>query len=135
MKLTKEYLTQVLNQVSFGSEEEFPLEEVAARYFSPAYTQLTDGVPANFEEFVAHIRLLRKRVAGGHIVVDRLVQDGNTFADRHTVAVDKLDGSSLTAEVHLFGEVDDSGRLLWVEEVSRMVEGGTEADADLAHAR
>lgn len=135
MKITKEYLAQRLNEVCFGSEEEFPLEEVVARYFSPKYTQLTDGVRANCEEFMAHIRLLRKRCAGGRVVVCRLVQEGNSFADHHTVVVDKVDGTSFTAEVYLFGEIDDSGRLLWVEEITRMVDGGSNENADFAHAR
>lgn len=135
MRLTKQYLENALNEVCFGSDEQFPLEETVARYFAPGYTQLTDGVPAGYDEFVAHIRLLRSRCAEGRIVMERFVRDGETFADQHTVAVTKLDGGTLTAEVYVFGEVDGDGRLRWLEEVTRITAGGAPEDADLAYAR
>jgi hypothetical protein len=135
MGMTKEHIERALNEVCFGSAEQFPLEETVARYFAPDYTQLTDGVPADYDEFVAHIRMLRSRCTGGRITVERWVCDGAAFADRHTATITKADGSTLTSEVYLFGEVDADGRLRHVEELTRMVEGGDAADADLAHAR
>lgn len=128
------YIVQVLREVCFGSDEEFPLEETIARYFAPEYTQLTDGVMSDYDLFTEHIRTLRRRVIGGTVVVERLVRDGSRFADRHALTMTTTAGAQIRSELYMFGEVANDGRLLWVEELSRLVEGGAE-HADIASAR
>jgi SnoaL-like domain len=128
------YLARALSEVCFGSDEEFPLAQTIARYFTPDYTQLTDGVAADYDQFTAHIKTLRGRITGGTVAIERLVRDGNRFADRHAITMTKADGTLIRAEVYLFGELADDGRLRWVEEVSRIIDGDP-GSADIASAR
>lgn len=130
-----EFVERALTEVCFGGEEEYPLEPTVARYFHPEYRQRVDGEVLGYDAFVAHLRLVRTRVApGSRVEVHEALRDGARIADRHTVHVVKPDGGRIETEVYLFGEFADDQRLLRVDEVSRMVSGGAE-DADLGSAR
>jgi predicted SnoaL-like aldol condensation-catalyzing enzyme len=130
----KVYIADALGQVCFGDEEQFPLLETIDRYFAPGYRQCTDGEEIDRAGFVEHMRALRRRVASGQVEVIEAVREGNHVADRHRVEVTKPDGGTVTMEVYLFGDLDDTGRLVRVDEVSRMLSGGSD-DVDLASAR
>jgi hypothetical protein len=47
-------LAQGLSEVRFGSDEEFPVTQTIARYFTPDYTQLTDGVAADMVDIAGN---------------------------------------------------------------------------------
>lgn len=129
------HLARVLTEVCFGTEDTYPLEATVARYFHPDYRQCADGEVLDHDAFVAHVRLVRARVAPGtHVVVHEALRDGARVADRHTVHVVKPDGGRVETEVFLFAELAPDQRLIRIDEVTRMISGAA-ADADLGHAR
>ncbi|MFI9809461.1 nuclear transport factor 2 family protein [Streptomyces sp. NPDC052301] len=110
------------------------LDEAADRHFAPDYRQRTDGSWDNRTEFLAHIAHLRTVVAGGSVEVHDELFSGHHYADRHTMEVIKIDGSTVRMEVYLFGEFAPDGRFRRIEETTLMLEG-TDADRNLGSAR
>lgn len=121
-------LDQLLNQ------QHLPLNEVLDRFFSPHYRQRTNGMWDDREAFAQHIRKLREVVASVRIDVLDELHDGNRYADRHCVYVTKRDGSSVVQEVYLFGELDEDGRFIRIEETTLMLEGA-EADRNIGSVK
>ncbi|MDH6119248.1 nuclear transport factor 2 family protein [Kitasatospora sp. GAS204B] len=110
------------------------LAEAVDRHFAPDYRQRTDGRWADRAEFTAHIAHLRTIVAGGSIqVLEELVQ-GDRYADRHIIDVQKTDGSVVRTEVYLFGEFAADGRFRRIEETTLMLQGA-DADRNIGSAR
>jgi SnoaL-like domain len=128
------FIQTALTEVCFGQENSHPLEATIDRYFTPDYTQRTDGQLTGREEFAAHIATLRGLTACGTVKVSEAIRDGNRIADRHEVSVTKRDGTTSRIEVYLFGELAGDGRLRRVEEITRVIQGG-EDDARLARVR
>ncbi|MFI6116464.1 nuclear transport factor 2 family protein [Kitasatospora sp. NPDC051164] len=110
------------------------LDEAADRHFAPDYRQRTDGEWADRTEFLAHIAHLRTVVAGGSVDVHEELTTGNLYADRHTMTVNKTDGSTVRMEVYLFAEFAADGRFRRIEETTLMLEGA-DADRNLGSAR
>ncbi|MGW3040948.1 nuclear transport factor 2 family protein [Kitasatospora sp. NPDC001159] len=110
------------------------LNEAADRHFAPDYRQRTDGRWNDRQQFLAHIAHLRTIVAGGSIEVHDELLDGDRYADRHTMTVDKTDGSTVRMEVYLFAEFAPDGRFRRVEETTLMLEGA-EHDRNIGSAR
>jgi hypothetical protein len=113
---------------------QLPLDEALDRHFAPDYRQRTDGVWADRAEFAEHIAHLREVVAGGTVRVHEELAEGTAYADRHTVAVVKVDGSTASLEVYVFAERAPDGRFARIEEVTLML-SGSEADRGLGSAR
>jgi hypothetical protein len=128
------FIETALTEVCFGDEASHPLEATIDRYFSPHYAQRTDGVLCDRDGFAAHIRALRALVAAGSVEVCEAIGNGDRIADRHQVIVTKRDGSTSRLEVYLFGEVAADGRLLRVEEITRILDGD-DADTSIAQVR
>ncbi|MEU9132636.1 nuclear transport factor 2 family protein [Kitasatospora sp. NPDC048540] len=110
------------------------LDEAADRHFAPDYRQRTDGRWDDRTGFLTHIAHLRKVVAHGTVTVHDELVDGDRYADRHTVTVTKVDGSTVRMEVYLFAEFAPDGRFRRVEETTLMLEGA-EGDRNLGSAR
>jgi predicted SnoaL-like aldol condensation-catalyzing enzyme len=128
------FIETALAEVCFGNEVSHPLEATIDRYFAPDYTQRTDGALCGRDGFAAHIRALRALAADGNVKVSKAIRDGNRIADRHEVTVTRQDGTTSRIEVYLFGELAADGRLLHVEEITRVIDGD-QADARLAQVR
>jgi hypothetical protein len=128
------FIENVLAEVCFGREDSHPLESTIDRYFTPDYTQRTDGEIASRAGFAEHIAALRALTAHGSVTVCEVVVDGNRIADRHEVTVTRHDGSTSQLEVYLFGEVGSDGRLRRVDEITRAI-NGNDNDAQLARVR
>ncbi|WP_033824497.1 nuclear transport factor 2 family protein [Kitasatospora sp. MBT63] len=125
-------VTSAMTDLLFTPELE--LSEAVDRHFAPDYRQRTDGSWADRSEFTAHIAHLRGIVAGGTIrVLEELVQ-GDLYADRHIIDVDKTDGSSVRVEVYLFGEFAPDGRFRRIEETTLMLQGA-DSDRNIGSAR
>jgi hypothetical protein len=128
------FIETALAEVCFGREDSHPLESTIDHYFTPDYTQRTDGEIAGRTGFAEHIAALRALTAHGSVTVCEVVMDGNRIADRHEVTVTRHDGSTSRLEVYLFGEFASDGRLRRVNEITRAVDG-TDSDARLARVR
>ncbi|WP_199179611.1 hypothetical protein [Mycolicibacterium goodii] len=59
---------------------------------------------------------------------------GDTYASRHIVDIEKVDGGVVKHEVYLFGRRGADGRFIRVDEVTHMLEG-TETDRAIGNAR
>ncbi|KAI9739705.1 MAG: hypothetical protein M1834_006424 [Cirrosporium novae-zelandiae] len=118
--------------IFFGTSSES--HTIIAQYFSPYYVQTTDGHDSNFEEFVEHINKVRGIVRSGKITVNLLVQEENRIADRHTVEIEKVDGSKTKLEVLLLGERDENGKMLRVWETTKVITGD-DKDVELGRVR
>lgn len=112
------------------NQQELPLEDVLDRYFSSDYRQRTNGHWDDREAFARHARKLREVVASARIEVLDELHNGNCYADRHRVHVNKRDGSQIVQEVYLFAQIDASGRFVRIEETTLMLEGA-EADRNI----
>ncbi|MFI0711481.1 nuclear transport factor 2 family protein [Streptomyces inhibens] len=110
------------------------LHEAADRHFAPDYRQRTNGQWADREGFLEHIAHLRTVVAEGSVEVHDEMSEGIHYADRHTVHVNKKDGSTVRTEVYVFADFAPDGRFSRIEEVTLMLEGD-EADRNLGSAR
>ncbi|MBV9384224.1 MAG: hypothetical protein JOY82_09750 [Streptosporangiaceae bacterium] len=133
----RDFITRMLTEVLFSDDREHPLELTAARYFSPGYRQVTDGAELDYDGFLAHarhLRGLREQGATASIEVLDAVRRGRALAGRHIVSAAKPDGTAAEIEVYLFATLDADGRLLRVNEATRVLTG-TSADAELARAR
>jgi hypothetical protein len=128
------FIDTVLAEVCFGQEDSHPLEATIDRYFTPDYTQRTNGETIGRDGFAAHARALRALAAHGTITVGEVIVAGNRIADRHEVTITKRDGGTSRIEVYLFGEFASDGRLRRVDEISRVV-AGDDGDARLAQIR
>jgi predicted SnoaL-like aldol condensation-catalyzing enzyme len=128
------FIETALTEVCFGQEDGHPLEAVVDRYFTPDYTQRTDGALSGRDDFVAHVRALRALAARGSVKVSEAVREGDRVADRHEVTVTRRDGTTSQIEVYLFGELARDGRLRRVDEITRVI-AGDESDARLAQVR
>lgn len=116
------------------NEPDLPLEAAVSRHFTDAYRQRTDNEWSDRAGFVEHIAHLRALVARVEIDVrDEFIRD-RCYADRHIVHLTKRDGSTVTQEVYLFGELAEDGRFRRAEEVTLMLAGGG-ADRAIGRAR
>lgn len=130
----RDFITRMLNEVLLSDE---PLEPAADRYFSPGYVQVTDGTEFDHDGFLAHarhLRGLREQGLTARVEVLDAVRRGRDLATRHLVSSLKPGGATAQIEVYLFGTLDEDGRLLRVNEATRVV-SGTDSDAELARAR
>lgn len=121
-------LDEIINQ------QEFPLEQVLDRYFSPNYRQRTNGFWEDREGFAHHARKLREICAFARIDVLDELRDRNFYATRHRVLCIKRDGTEVMMEVYMFAEIEESGRFLRIEETTLMLKG-TESDRNLGSAK
>jgi hypothetical protein len=115
-------------------DQSLPLAEAVNRHFHENYRQRTNGVWDDRESFVAHISHLRDVIESGTIDVLDAVVNGRQYSDRHVVHLTKRDGTTVSQEVYLFGDLAQDGRFLRAEEVTMMLTG-TEEDRALGNAR
>jgi hypothetical protein len=113
---------------------DLPVEQAVGRHFTADYRQRTDGRWDDRAGFTAHVAHLRGLVADGKVEVHEELRSGPLYADRHTVAVTKTDGSTVRMEVYLFGEQAADGRFCRIEETTLLLDGA-EADRGLGSAR
>ncbi|WP_217631337.1 nuclear transport factor 2 family protein [Rhodococcus triatomae] len=116
------------------NDRDTPLAEIVDRHFTPDYRQRTDGSWDDRAGFVRHIEHLRSLVRRASVtVLDELV-DGDTYAERHVVEVDKVDGSRAAHEVYVFAQITADGRFSRLEEATVLL-AGSGRDAELGRAR
>ncbi|MDQ1218283.1 hypothetical protein [Microbacterium arborescens] len=116
------------------NDRDISVDDAVRRYFSDDYRQRTDGIWSDRTEFAEHIAHLRQITRRAEIeILDELKHD-RSYADRHRVHITKIDGTTVTHEVYLFGTLAEDGRFSEVHEVTHMVTG-TETDRDIGNAR
>ncbi len=95
----------------------------------PGYRQRVDGRELGYEAFVAHLRKQKEVVAAMRVEFLAIAEQGEIVFTNHLVHVDKRDGSR--ARFHVIAQFAvRGGRLVYCDELTRMVEGGA-GDADL----
>lgn len=110
MSLLKEAIEDFLNRRSIT------VEAAADRHFSPTFCQRTNGAwdsRATVVERLAGLRAVTKQARV--TVLDEFIE-GRRYAERHLIELDHHEGGSVCMEVYVFGERDESGRFLRIEE-------------------
>jgi len=125
-------ITTVLDEII--NKQDMALEVILNRHFSPGYRQRTDNEWEGLDSFARHASKLREILASGKIEVQDELRDGNLYATRHRVLLNKRNGEKVDMEVYMFAETDDSGRFIRIEEATLMLKG-LESDRDLSSAK
>jgi hypothetical protein len=102
--------------------QEFSVDEAAARHISPDFRQRTNGQWDDRAGFLARIAHLRSETRHVTITVLDELHDGTRYAERHIIDLLHNDGRRTVREVHLFAALDSDGRFERIEEMTRAVE-------------
>ena len=100
-----------------------PQEQVESTFLK-LYTKETvikmDGKTYDWDAFMAHVAWIRDVASNIEIKSHCFLRDGNMLADKHTLtATMKNDAPDVVVEAYLFGELDDDGKAVWVDEQAR----------------
>jgi hypothetical protein len=103
-----------------------PAETVESTFLK-LYTRDTvikiDGKTYDFDSFLAHAMGIRSIATNVELTSHCFLRDGNLFAEKHTLtATMRQDGTSVTAEAYLFGELGADSKAVWVDEQVRTVQ-------------
>jgi len=123
--LVKEAFSKVLIDPVFN-------EEMIARYFDKSYRQFVDGKELNYEQFVAHVAIVKQRTTRLEFLYNTVIEEGNIVFTNHIVTATKPDGT--VGSTHLIAEFHiENGKIVYCSELSRLL-NGQEEDRDLGSA-
>ncbi|KAM0257762.1 hypothetical protein ACHAQJ_004213 [Trichoderma viride] len=71
-----------------------------------------------WDEFLPYIKAIRNRTMSVDIKPHHFVRDGNMFAERHSAYGHGKDGKETQAEAMLMGELNEEGKVIWLEEIA-----------------
>ena len=109
-------------------EDGIHLEKIS-EYFDPAYKQYVDDHVLNYEEFVAHLEVLKNVLKSSHITVEHLVEEDDKVVSVHIVDGVKKDGNKVKVKVISFFKFFND-KIILCDELTHPL-GGGEADRDL----
>ena len=94
-----------------------------AKYFHPSYTQTVDGIQSSYQGTIEHISSLRFNCQTLEIQVQSFTHDEaqRTMSEWHTTQLIMKDGTILVMDGYLFAKLADDGRMLHVDELTRLV--------------
>ncbi|EMF0916285.1 MULTISPECIES: nuclear transport factor 2 family protein [Providencia] len=122
IKFVEQALTDVLGK-EIGSEE------VIEQYFSPNYIQIVDGKKINYEEFVAHLKVLKEATNNISITIKSIAEGQDCVHTQHIAHAEKKSGDVSEFEVFACFHLSE-GKIVRCEELTRMI-AGEKADGDL----
>ena len=99
------------------------------QFFSKDYCQIVDGKRMNFDEFNNHIQTVKDSIGSAFVTFEKLVVDGSSVADIHTVHGLKKDGAPFKTRVMAFYNIEN-GKIRRTEEFTHLIEGSPR-DRDL----
>lgn len=105
-------------------------ESAIARYFSPLYSQKTDGHELDFHGFVSHIRELKRTLKNIRITFERMVAEGSNVSSIHRAEAEKIGGGKITVLVSALFVIDE-GKIVLCDELTHL-EQGAASDHDIA---
>jgi hypothetical protein len=121
-------LSAVLNELLYGNEVMESVEQTLDRLVTPDFTQRINGQVYRRSEYAAHVREMRRLVAGGgEMRVLEQVDAGESIAGRYLFRMVSADGQETIGESHLFARLRD-GRVARFVEVARWVEDADDED-------
>jgi hypothetical protein len=104
------------------------VEQTLDRLVTPDFTQRINAQVYRRSEYAAHVREMRRLVAGGgEMRVLEQVHAGESIAGRYLFRMVSADGQETIGESHLFARLRD-GRVARFVEVARWVEGADDED-------
>jgi hypothetical protein len=103
--------------------------QVVDRYYTPDIVQLVDGVRVDRERLIAHVRPVRRNLAGWRFEVHEALLDEHRLAARMTIHGRMRTGRSTVTEVHLFGELAPDGRIRRTHQLTRPLPAEAPAEA------
>ena len=102
-----------------------------AKYFSPEFTQISDGHALNYQDFLAHVQAMHKTMKSIHLTFRQIAAEKNIVATHHIASGITQDGRAVKTEFFAFFTIKDH-KIINCQEVSRMIQGDT-ADQNLSY--
>lgn len=122
MNFVQQALTSVLGK-EIGSVA------VIEQYFSPNYIQIVDGKQIDYDEFVAHLKVLKEATNSITITIKSIAEGQNCVHTQHIAHAEKKNGEVSEFEVFACFHLLD-GKIIRCEELTRMI-SGAKSDGDL----
>lgn len=102
---------------------------VIEQFFSRNYIQVVDGKEIDFDEFVAHMKVLKEATESITITIKSIAEGDHSVHTQHFAKALKKDGSYSEYEVFACFTILDN-KIVRCEELTRMIQGG-KSDRDL----
>ena len=125
----KDTIRHIFRDIVGGSQVD---EAEIRRLFAVGYVQKVDGKTLDLDGFIAHMRAQKQHSAEAEFLA--LVEDGGTVFSNHIGRAKKADGSRIAVQVLAQFEFDENGQIALCDELTRLLEGGSE-DADIGSRR
>ncbi|WP_119328244.1 nuclear transport factor 2 family protein [Cysteiniphilum halobium] len=122
----KEQLVQIFKTIL---EKDGFNEADIYKYFHPNYIQYVDNKILRFDEFIAHIKVLKATVSQVTIDFDHLIEEGNKVSSVHYVKAKKANGVMVKAKVIAMFQFKED-QLVMCDELTYLISGEA-SDADL----
>ncbi|KAK3349700.1 hypothetical protein B0T25DRAFT_548747 [Lasiosphaeria hispida] len=118
---SKEAWTATILQAFNGPDEN--VESTFLKLYTRDTAIKMDGKTYDFAAFLAHAMYIRSIAASVELKSHCFLRDANMFAEKHTfMATMKQDGTRVTVEAYLFGELDADSKAIWVDEQPRTIQ-------------
>lgn len=122
----KQFIHQALTEV-LGTE--IGSLDVVKKYFSEDYEQVVNGKTIDFNEFIAHLKVLKNATESISITIKSIAEGDSCVHTQHVAQAVKKNGSKSKFEVFANFQLEN-GKILRCEELTRMI-SGDESDHDL----
>jgi hypothetical protein len=100
---------------------ESELEGTILSLYAKDVTITVNGNVMKWDTFLPDVKEIRARTASVRVTSHHFLRDGKMFAERHTVIGTGIDGSERQVEAMCIGQLDDEGKAIWQEEITRLV--------------
>lgn len=114
-------------QAVFESNDFNP--QVISQYFDQAYIQVVDGKELNYDQFIDHIRTLKKNLFNVRIDFKHLIEEQDQVASVHFASGTKSNGAHVKAQVIAYFQFKGN-KIIYCNELTRMIIG-EQGDEDL----
>ena len=113
-----EFITAALSEVLLGDDHQFPLRPTVDRFFAEDFVIRVDGEVLTRELFIAGCAAKRSASRDGRLTDVTTTGAGDRFSVRHVMTTTRLDGTVVSTEAHMFVELDSSGRIRRIDELT-----------------
>jgi len=100
------------------SRRDVSVHDVLTKHVNDTFRQRTDGLWEERAAVVGRLETLRDAAQSVTVSVVNELVDDRSYAERHIVTVVTRDDAMVSCEVFVFGELDETGRFLTIEETS-----------------
>ncbi|MBC8953668.1 nuclear transport factor 2 family protein [Xenorhabdus sp. PB62.4] len=96
-------------------------------FFSKDYFQVVNGKKISFNDFISHIKLLRKSLTDLNVTILSIAEHGENVHTHHMIKANKMDGSIIEFEVFSRFSVSEK-KIRCCYELTRKIMGNEDDD-------